>query len=34
MGGIYTAPGTTLGPGAVLAYLAARHAAKIGDVYN
>ncbi len=34
MGGVYTAPGITLGPGVVFAYLAARHAAKIGDVYN
>ena len=27
MGGVYTAPGITLGPGLVFAYLAARHAA-------
>ncbi|MDR7375655.1 succinate dehydrogenase/fumarate reductase flavoprotein subunit [Rhodoferax ferrireducens] len=27
MGGVYTAPGITLGPGVVFAYLAARHAA-------
>ena len=26
MGGVYTAPGITLGPGVVFAYLAARHA--------
>lgn len=27
MGGVYTAPGITLGPGLVFAYQAARHAA-------
>jgi hypothetical protein len=27
MGGVYTAPGITLGPGLVFAFLAARHAA-------
>jgi hypothetical protein len=30
MGGVYTAPGITLGPGLVFAYLAARHAAGRG----
>ncbi len=29
MGGVYTAPGITLGPGVVFAYLAARHAASL-----
>jgi hypothetical protein len=27
MGGVYTAPGITIGPGLVFGYLAARHAA-------
>jgi succinate dehydrogenase/fumarate reductase flavoprotein subunit len=35
MGGVYTAPGITLGPGLVFAYLAARHAcARVGQVVS
>jgi predicted oxidoreductase len=34
MGGVYTAPGITIGPGLVFGYLAARHACANGSAHS